>query len=127
MLSALSWAAITKLSISPFRPELHNHTWDFLYLWMVFQGPSRFFFFYVAGVSQWPSTERSACQNYCHCLITGLDTTDFGSIQRGGGVTNMYVVQLGRIEGSLEEECTCNHLDNFCFSVPIPAKWPDSF
>jgi len=29
MLSALSWAAIIKLSISPFRPELHNHTRNF--------------------------------------------------------------------------------------------------
>jgi hypothetical protein len=29
MLSALSWVAIIKLAISPFRPELHNHTWNF--------------------------------------------------------------------------------------------------
>ena len=50
MVSSWSWAAMNRLSVYPFRPKLHNQAWDFLYLLMVFLGPSRI-------AEQWLSLE----------------------------------------------------------------------
>ena len=47
-LSAQSCAAIIKLSISPFRSELHNHTRDFICLLLVCQSPVELSMHWVA-------------------------------------------------------------------------------